>query len=326
MRLSLKRKAHTRLCPVLCGRKSRYVLVQRRAETGGMTVFARKMSKTAGGINPNCPTVFSINGELPQSPSLLTTNDGCPTSRSFFARCGISRIETLSVDSEPNAFGLSAVVSHISRKTSEMWGTRHLLSGYRRKGSASRSGALRFLPSSRRNARAPNQPSIITVAIARPDVCVRESEMLFTPSSVASTAARPRSSRTGPPSRLARNLKLNPRDPPADASSQCFGSRLFGRETRGETLRTASLAAAIGDLMICVNTAQKALAVAFDGMRDALDLNQIHARPDQHADHITMGSFPVISIANRGTCSAVEDCDNVADQLSKQGIFEVREP
>jgi hypothetical protein len=38
-----------------------------------------------------------------------------------------------------------------------------------------------------------------------------------------------------------------------------------------------------------------------------------------------MGSFPVISIANRGTCSAVEDCAYLADQLSKRGIFKVRE-
>ncbi len=39
-----------------------------------------------------------------------------------------------------------------------------------------------------------------------------------------------------------------------------------------------------------------------------------------------MGSFPVIGIANRRTCSAVEDCFQVADQLSKRGIFEVRKP
>ena len=43
------------------------------------------------------------------------------------------------------------------------------------------------------------QPSIITVAMARFPVWVSESEILFTPSSPASRAARPRSSRTGRP-------------------------------------------------------------------------------------------------------------------------------
>jgi hypothetical protein len=43
------------------------------------------------------------------------------------------------------------------------------------------------------------QPSIITVAIARLPVWVRESEIVFTPSSPARSAARPRSSRIGRP-------------------------------------------------------------------------------------------------------------------------------
>ena len=52
------------------------------------------------------------------------TRAGCPTSRWFFARCGIplhlpsnSQVIRCSVRS-------TSVVSHISRKTSEMWGTR----------------------------------------------------------------------------------------------------------------------------------------------------------------------------------------------------------
>jgi hypothetical protein len=44
-----------------------------------------------------------------------------------FARCGRPQIYSLSVDSEPDAFGLNAVVSHISQKTSEMWGTQELV-------------------------------------------------------------------------------------------------------------------------------------------------------------------------------------------------------
>jgi hypothetical protein len=50
---------------------------------------------------------------------------GCPTSRSFFARCGIPRTSTFHWESK--ACGSRAVVSHISRKTSEMWGTRGTL-------------------------------------------------------------------------------------------------------------------------------------------------------------------------------------------------------
>ena len=52
------------------------------------------------------------------------TKAGCPTSRSFFARCGIP----LHLSSNSRVFRCTerstSVVSHISRKTSEMWGTR----------------------------------------------------------------------------------------------------------------------------------------------------------------------------------------------------------
>jgi hypothetical protein len=47
---------------------------------------------------------------------------GCPISRSFFARCGIPRVLTC-LPLSPKNCRLSAVVSHISRKTSEIWGT-----------------------------------------------------------------------------------------------------------------------------------------------------------------------------------------------------------
>ena len=45
-----------------------------------------------------------------------------PHTRSYFARCGIPQILTF-LRIEQKTFGLSAVESHISRKTSEMWGT-----------------------------------------------------------------------------------------------------------------------------------------------------------------------------------------------------------
>ena len=52
------------------------------------------------------------------------TKAGCPTSRSFFARCGIPlHLPSVSRFIRYTQWSTS-VVSHISRKTSEMWGTR----------------------------------------------------------------------------------------------------------------------------------------------------------------------------------------------------------
>ena len=118
------------------------------------------------------------------------------------------------------------------------------------------------------------------------------------------------------------NLKFIPGDASAYAGSQCLCACFFGGEPCGKTFRTAAFAAAIGDLVIGKNAVQKAVAVAFDGLRNALNLDQIHARSDQHADHITMGSIPVIGITNRSTCSAAEDSPYMDDQLNKRGIVE----
>jgi hypothetical protein len=51
------------------------------------------------------------NASHPLSP----TNDGCATSRSFFARCGIPQNCILSVDRDPNALGPIAVVPHLAK-------------------------------------------------------------------------------------------------------------------------------------------------------------------------------------------------------------------
>ena len=59
--------------------------------------------------------------------------------------------------------------------------------------------------------------------------------------------------KNGPSTWLALDLELIPGDSPADPGSQCLRSRLFGGETGGEAFRTGSLAAAVRDLMICVN-------------------------------------------------------------------------
>ena len=53
------------------------------------------------------------------------TNAGCPTSRSFFARCGIPLLSPRRTPAQSiNKFRVDIRHSHISRKTSEMWGTR----------------------------------------------------------------------------------------------------------------------------------------------------------------------------------------------------------
>jgi hypothetical protein len=50
---------------------------------------------------------------------------GCPTSRSFFARCG-SNVFRLELLIGVRSFGVRPLESHISQKTSEIWGTPFL--------------------------------------------------------------------------------------------------------------------------------------------------------------------------------------------------------
>src|ERR1700691_4829404 len=58
-------------------------------------------------------------------------NPPCPISRSFFARCGIPPMLTAKCVGRIESQRERAVVSHISRKTSEIWGTRHWLGNQR---------------------------------------------------------------------------------------------------------------------------------------------------------------------------------------------------
>src|ERR1700722_13883404 len=53
---------------------------------------------------------------------------GCPISRSFFARCGIPRT-SIGSPQRAKECRSAAVVSHTSRKTSEIWGTPRFLVG-----------------------------------------------------------------------------------------------------------------------------------------------------------------------------------------------------
>src|ERR1700722_18823716 len=67
-------------------------------------------------------TIFS--SQLGRSGSL--TKDGCPISRSFFARCGIPLLFPSDSRFIRCTERSTSVESHISRKTSEIWGTRPL--------------------------------------------------------------------------------------------------------------------------------------------------------------------------------------------------------
>jgi hypothetical protein len=64
---------------------------------------------------------------LPEKPLHSHAKDGCPISRSFFARCGIPLMLTAKRVGRIESQRERAVVSHISRKASEIWGTRPLV-------------------------------------------------------------------------------------------------------------------------------------------------------------------------------------------------------
>src|SRR5580698_6373701 len=97
--------------------------------------------------------------------------------------------------------------------------------------------------------------------------------------------------KNGSPTWLPVDLELGSGDTLADTRAESFCGGLFGSETCGEALRARAFSVAIGDLTICINAAQKALAVTFNRICDTLDLDKIHACPDQHADQVTMECF-----------------------------------
>src|ERR1700722_5682099 len=113
--------------------------------------------------------------------------------------------------------------------------------------------------------------------------------------------------KNGPPTWFPADLELGPGDPLADTRSESFCGGLFGGKSCGEAFRARAFAVAIGDLTICINAPQQALPVPFNRICDTLDLDKIHACPDQHAGQVTMECFPVIPIAKGRTCSAADD-------------------
>src|ERR1700761_5226704 len=79
---------------------------------------------------------------------------------------------------------------------------------------------------------------------------------------------------------LTRHLKFIPGDAAADPRPQSFCRCFFGGKAGRETFRAGAFATAIGDLIIGENAAQKTVAIALDRLRDALNLDQIHAGSD----------------------------------------------
>src|ERR1700689_1254033 len=55
------------------------------------------------------------------------SSDNCRVPRSFSARCGIPQISTLEFPGHTRTSDPAAVASHISRKTSEIWGPHRLV-------------------------------------------------------------------------------------------------------------------------------------------------------------------------------------------------------
>lgn len=60
----------------------------------------------------------------------------------------------------------------------------------------------------------------------------------------------------------------------ADADTQGLGDSLFGGEAPGKALRPATTS---GDFSLREDAVSKAVPEAFEGVRDALDLDQVYA-------------------------------------------------
>ena len=102
------------------------------------------------GQSHHCPRAGQQNPEIarppdqspPSEPSSIPNTAGCPASRSFFARCGIPQLLPRCFSQPARKSTGKSVVSHISQKTSEMWGTRDYLWGRSFTGRSSLSLAL----------------------------------------------------------------------------------------------------------------------------------------------------------------------------------------
>lgn len=86
----------------------------------------------------------------------------------------------------------------------------------------------------------------------------------------------------GPLSWRAEHLQLFPGNAVLNARAEGFGASLFRGEARGEALCECGFGAAIGDLLVGKDALQKAVAVAFDGVRDARYFDEVDSRAHQH--------------------------------------------
>lgn len=82
--------------------------------------------------------------------------------------------------------------------------------------------------------------------------------------------------------RLAPNFEFFPGDAVLNAGAQGLGSRLFGRKTRCKAFGAVLLSLAVSDLLWSKNTAKEAVAIAGNGLRDTVDLNDVDAGSDEH--------------------------------------------
>lgn len=87
----------------------------------------------------------------------------------------------------------------------------------------------------------------------------------------------------------AADFQFLPGDSVLDAGAERLRGCLFGGKAGRETLRGSGSCAAIRDLIIGKDTPQEAIAVAFDGLRNARYLDEIDSRAQQHVATVAQG-------------------------------------
>src|ERR1700734_2536428 len=97
--------------------------LQQQSRKEGISSRARNISRIIDGFCQVC-TREKAGNEPRRANSGSLTKAGCPISRSFFARCGLPPMLTGRCIGEIESQREGAVVSHISRKKSEIWGTQ----------------------------------------------------------------------------------------------------------------------------------------------------------------------------------------------------------
>ena len=87
----------------------------------------------------------------------------------------------------------------------------------------------------------------------------------------------------------ATDFKFFPGNAMLDAGAEGLGSGFFSSKAGSKTLSKAGSGAAIGYFLIGEHAFKEALAVAFDGTRDARNFDEVDAGSDQHDATVAQG-------------------------------------